>query len=776
MDQVIPTWTKVSHFDLVANKRTTLLSCQQALGPPVSQGDENSDLNDFEVLLAAQYLCQESVEQVGISGVRDKGSSSSKTMADKLSSPSSSSYNSSGNQTPRSRAGNGDDPYLVIRRQPSAHIFPNESFEMEIGLDLPKSGSPGSLGNGEIELVATLRQASKTGRPAGPEASLICDPPTILLPTSGGASKRQRKVRCAINAGAIGRDSGVAYLIHIGPRLDIDNPKTIGGVSTHPINLVNYKIKISMEEEWDQVWYKDEGGRDKCMEVFAGIYDRDDRLRTGENVPLQLTLCYNTEDGESVRVTNQEILRTVGTSVMQIDKISGKARIRFRVEDVSKNHQGQDFKLEVGPDPKAKGFKDVAPGYTPAVSVRSKRNKRARNMSSSSRAASSSSDNRRSSPVGRIRSSYEDSNLHHESPFEGLDINRLREAMKGVIDWTDEVVNGLYPLQWQVLGYAQNPDGSPDYSRPYHNMPNPNPCINRVLSMYSDSARENLRILLNAVEQASPTRADEPSPYAPPVGMGAAVSREADDRYGMVGRGPPMPLHGQANIPHHPVARHPGMHPSVASDAFREKLPEAPLHYQSPPTAMVPKYQPMSFLRGRPSGPPLQGMQMEDGDSMQLHGPPSVPVARAQMHHRMDEKQPALPVQRSTIHGFASEDGSRESEVEYVLAKQYKALRTGERLGFPAYSANKEILGFYRESSTKVGVGQFTPISRHRSDFGPLEILQATEILEDAIAKKSGAVHALKDWGSISNLIDHALVYDWSKDIGNEPSASGSTE
>lgn len=43
------------------------------------------------------------------------------------------------------------------------------------------------------------------------------------------------------------------------------------------------------------------------------------------------------------------------------------------------------------------------------------------------------------------------------------------------------------------------------------------------------------------------------------------------------------------------------------------------------------------------------------------------------------------------------QEESRENEVENVLAKQYKAVRTGERLGFPAYSTNKEILGFYRE-------------------------------------------------------------------------------
>lgn len=109
------------------------------------------------------------------------------------------------------------------------------------------------------------------------------------------------------------------------------------------------------------------------------------------------------------------------------------------------------------------------------------------------------------------------------------------------------------------------------------------------------------------------------------------------------------------------------------------------------------------------------------------------------------------------------EDESRENEVEYVLAKQYKAVRTGERLGFPAYSENKEILGFYREQRAG-GARQFSPISRHRNDFGPLEILQATQILDDAINKKSEAVHSLREWGSIENVLDQALVYDWEQD------------
>jgi hypothetical protein len=55
--------------------------------------------------------------------------------------------------------------------------------------------------------------------------------------------------------------------------------------------------------------------------------------------------------------------------------------------------------------------------------------------------------------------------------------------------------------------------------------------------------------------------------------------------------------------------------------------------------------------------------------------------------------------------------------------------------------------------------------------------MQATQILDEALETKSDAVYALKDWGTISNLIDHALVYDWSKGIGagtnNSASSSG---
>jgi hypothetical protein len=680
---------------------------------------------------------------------------SAKKMNDKLSSPSaSSSSTAKGAQTPA----RSDDPFLLIRRHPPSHIFSNESFEVEVGLEIPRPASPASQpADGDIQLVATLHNL-KSGHACGAaEATLTVDPPYLSIGSLGSPSKRLGRIRCTLQLNSALKEKGAAFAIHLTPRQDINQPiKGITTVSTGAIHIVNYKTKLSMEEEWGPVWFKDEGGRDKCMEVFAGVYGKDEQLVTGDSIPLQVTLYYNGEHGEPVKVSNQEILRSLGSGKIQTDKATGKARVRFRIEDVSKNHQGQDFKVQIGPDPKAKAYKDVAPGYTPTVSVRSKRNKRARHGSSSIRGPSLE---RRQSPPPRSRNVYADEPHAQRDIFmETTDLVRLREAMKGVINWTDEVVNGLFPLQWQVLGYAQNPDGSPDYSRPYHNMPSPNACISRVLSMYSDTTREDLRILLTAVEQAIPSRPDESYASIPP-----SLPREPEDHYGLLRVPPP----GALTLPG--IGRRPGIHPLLASEAYRDKPDSTPIHYQAPP-GMLQRHQPhMPFLRPRE---PPQNITVEEADPMHMRATAGLP----QMRSPMGENVSTIPVQRSALHGYHGEQEreSRESEVEYVLAKQYKALRTGERLGFPAYSANREILGFYRESVSKVGVGQFTPISRHRNDFGPLEIMQATEILEDAIEKKSEAVHYLKNWGSISNLIDHALVYDWSKDIANEEAPGAS--
>lgn len=621
-------------------------------------------------------------------------------MADKMSS---SSTSSSGNTySPLSRGSAGSDELcLVIRQQPPTYLYSNESFDVEIALDTPKGASPSSFDTCDrIGLDAQLYNV-KTGQLCGNEAILITEPSDIVLEAgSSGTAQKICKVKCMIRMDVIRREQGATLKLRFAPSQDSgQGMPNLSVVSTQATHLVNYKIKISLDDDWEKVWYKDEGGRDKSMEVYASIQDKDGQIRTGEQITIFPVLCYASKGPSGPKVSNQEILRILGSPKIVIDKDSGKARVRFRVEDVSKNHQGQDFTLKLGTDAKAKGFKDVAPAYTPSVNIRSKRNKRSRKESFPSDRA-----DKILSPNSRARLSYDDRDV----AFEAADVGKLRDSIKGVINWTEEVINGLYPLQWQVLGYGQHPDGSPDYSRPYHNMPNPNQVINRVLSLYSDSVRDYLRVIVNAIDQPIPPQERNPRPYYPPT-------------YDL--RNPPPPVHATAVMP--------------------PRLPP-PL----PQSLRASEFPPRDFSR-RPQIPATGGFFQPQ--------PPYRPSR----------------LMRSEETGVIIEpEESREEEVHYVLARQYKSLRTQERLGFPAYSINKELLGFYKEANNKVGVRQFSPISRHGKDFGPNEIMQAKEILEDAIAKKSDAVHSREDWGTLSTLLDNALVYDWSKDIDHDPAGA----
>ena len=784
-------------------------------------------------------------------------------MSDKLASPSSSSNGggttTSSNQTPphaqRNKSGpavpRDENNYLEVRQQPPTYVFADEIFDIYVGLEVTRLTADSPPTGTAVELTACLLSHPSNDATAAAEAAAKDIGHLVLLGNSTSpdgnsnddnnnhtvSTSKPCRLRCKIQlldsnniSPLVRRDKRLSCLISISAR---DGVHGIASTTTTVIHVVNYKLRIAMDSNWSNIWYKDEGGRDKSMEVVAELYSHDN-VQHRERIPLRLTLYYSPQDGTSdsgshhdlVKVTNQEILRSLGSSSkLYTDKSTGKATVRFRIEDVSKNHQGQDFVLQIAPDYR-KGFLDVAPGLTPSVSVRSKRNKRQR----TSTAGGGRSERRGSSPVEHSHTSSGDGgrSVYAEQPGrsvwgqEGIattDPARLREAIQSIVHWTEEVVNGLYPLQWQILGYAQRPDGSPDYSRPHYSMNNPNACISRVLATYAESTRENLWVLSQAVEQAANNQVQ-------PGSRDAYGRHSPDNSYAVPPPHTlPPPAHAHATA-HTPPGMIPppqaaaamggisvpgGMHPSIASEAFRPKMPMGEPHphqyshghqatqqhhgvhmpYASPQGRGHPQaYPPSQHAMHHPyyqRQMPTQSRRVLNDSESNLQPEPFPPAsiqaigdAGSPPSHRDSPSRLAQQAYRRQDVDARDDLQSRESEVEFVLAKEYKALRTGERLGFPAYTSSREIVGFYRESRTKVGVGEFTPISRHSQDFGPMEIMQASEILEEAIAKKSSAVHALKDWGSIANLIDHALVYDWTKDIsatgGTGHSQSGSEE
>jgi len=653
-------------------------------------------------------------------------------------------------------SGSDDGAFVVCAKQPPFHLFPYEWCDVHVTIDHPRAAAETT-----IVLRTVLYEMTEDNRPfdshvTGHELTLDTDPAEIRFPppsriTSSQRVKRSIKFRMKVGVMMhLRSDRKALYCIRLFPQVQHGSPlRGVEPIFTTGFQLVNSKLEITTEDdEWPQCWYKDEGGREKGITVTAGLYDKDHGLVTGRRVPLKLTLLYD-NDNRPIKVMRQSFLKLLGTTRPQIDPTTGTTTIKFRIDDVSKNHQGQGFCVEVAPDANAKGAtKDIGPGTTPPVSVRSKRNKRQRTSSGV-----------RSENMSPSREMMQTASHNMAAPFdmpdstrEGLagvdDVVRLKDAMGGLVQWTREVVNGLYPLQWQLLGYEREPDGSVDYNRPYYSMPNPNATISRILNMYSESTRENIRVVMTAVEQTRRTGEGD----VPDLDLGQPST--TDSPYQNAGRYASPFVHPDGHVMQQTAQHMAYAHP---------QQPFTQEHY-----AAVAK--PAEAIAAQFHGSDLGTMQRAPMASPQIGGQvphfmPSAPQVRELGVARMDtgRREP-----RSDPH-FA--DTTREGEVEYVLAKQYKAMRTGERLGFPAYSSLKEILGFYRESSVKVGVGRFVPISLHRDEFGPREKMQATRILEEAMVKTRDAVYELNKWGTISNLLDHALVFDWSKDVPNAATA-----
>ena len=694
--------------------------------------------------------------------------------------------------TPGSLKSTKPDVALIVRKQPPSHVFSKEWFHVDFGLDVSKSQQQQQrTGVGDdMEFVISLW-------PLCDDSShvLFVEPSSIWFGMRGTPPRRKHRVKCQLQptggseadiatarSRTVGRDSATSYCLRLSPKNPQSGWSELEHVSTTPINVVNHKIRVETDSEWENVWYKDEGGRDKSMVVVASLHDRDGEILKGEQIPLQLGLFYNNEDSPPIKVMKQDILRTIGGAKPVIDETTGKATIRFRVEDVSKNHQGQDFKIEVAVP--SKGFKDVAPGFSPAVNVRSKRNKRQRSSMPSGRPEANVG-----SPERRP-SAYDEPS---DGVFAASELPQLREALKGVIRWADEVVTGMVSLQWQVIGYHQHPDGSPDYNRPYHNIPNPDAVVSRIMGMYSETTREQLMTILHAIDRGSQ---DHYSSLIPPPRIPRGENDDDDDDdegYAMVQQqrgGVPVQSSGGGRMgylaPPPSAGIHHHHHPSMMMSSLREggfhDKPEVhrPELLNNYPYHAMPRIPTMEGLHPhgimRPHQPqpmhrdPMhhhhhqQQLQQQQQHHMAIsrmvaNPPIATGTAAAGQYHHTDTTTPAS--------GVGSFRG--ESEVAFVLAKQFKSIRTGDGLGFPAYSRSKELLGFYRESG--VGVAHFCPI--HPVDFGPRETADAVHVLQEAIRNKSEAVHALKDWGSMSSLMDHVLVYDWSKGIGGGSGGGG---
>ena len=194
------------------------------------------------------------------------------------------------------------------------------------------------------------------------------DPSTQPVIEASSATARLRVKVCELSMNRNNRKFCFVIKRQPGPR-PLSLPHDVNPIMTRGFLVVNAHIKIT--NQLPPVWFKDQGGRDKSIDIDLELHGPRG-LVTGHEVPVKCVLLY--EDFQTV--LSQDALQPLPATVLSIGP-SGKATIRMRIEDVSKNHQSKNFRIRVEPDAsKSPMHYDKSSDVSSAVLVRSKLNRR----------------------------------------------------------------------------------------------------------------------------------------------------------------------------------------------------------------------------------------------------------------------------------------------------------------------------------------------------------------------------------------------------------------
>jgi len=388
------------------------------------------------------------------------------------------------------------------------------------------------------------------------------------------------------------------------------------------------------------VWYKDEGGQHKCILLKVSLEDDAGRRVKTKDVRVACVLYY-AETGK--KVETQSILRVWTDDGRKRGLVlrTGQVAIKARIEDVSKNHQGQCFTIEVS----AEDEDGVVAGRSRAVHVRSKRNKRRR---------ASTSPPRTRTPLPQVSETI---------------------MAPSVATWIRDVITGLDTMRWQVEGAD-------------HRMRNPNATIDALQQRYEAEVAPHM--------DGPPAKKRKPRPALAP---------------------PPMSrMRTSAGL---------------TLDLLDAAEAESALHALASPTNSI---TPPVLQRGVSSV--YTGGPAGDGSGSGADAP--------------------LPP-------FVETAGSRaeEARVRVVLAKRFRPVRDAAPLGFPAYDADKSLVGLYRDQG---GTPVFVPASDGASGLAPEDLAAARAAYDRETSAKSDCVHDLGTYGSLGRLREAALLYCYSKE------------
>ncbi len=554
----------------------------------------------------------------------------------------------------------------------------------------------------------------------------------------------------------------------------------------HALEIVDGKKPIP-----DQ-WFKDEGGRDNCVEFGVRLVDSEGRAVLDRNIQLHLTLLYRNMHP----VANQDILKVFPFSEWSLNPQSDGAKsqsgvnFRVRIEEVSRHHQKQAFRIRVAAEPVGHECTlDIRPGPSKPIVVLSKRITRKTkqkaehkgrpdqnwgNVQLSPTRGVSSQHNRSigqnniGSKIGKRRTST-DQAVTPRGKVHGVNVpmdygfveptdmspSAFHRALKNVISWSKEVVNTLMAIEWKLIGYETLPNNQSNLDRPLYRISDPNPLIANLLNMYATETTQCLHMLLMYYdERGGMDREQIPIEQHLNVGAGVEGSGSSSSQPGGVHVDPQSMA--QRNIGQHFLLQHQAQkHQALSMQQQQQRM-----KYGKSAPAFMPcewggsnhEFQQEWHRQHAEAKQGFQVNKRTKRDSTSLGEDKNLVAAS------LVQNVAAAGLQRggrqcmppdSTVERNEMTKQYGEGEVYCILAQGYVSPLLGP-LGFPAYNYQKCMVGVYRGA---IGGLNGNVAEDTRLVFVPTDRIQglsstdtegASEVLKEMIEKGSQSVFSLQ--------------------------------
>lgn len=561
--------------------------------------------------------------------------------------------------------------------------------------------------NGDHKHITSIEQVEVAN-----QSLLVIDPTKPLVIKSGRAT-----LRCRICDTSMNHDNRM-FCLMAHANTSHTGVGTIPPAFSTPITIIKNQLRLdpNMKSAWENEWYKDEGGRDKCITVKVQLLDKDNQLVTNRKVPLSVTLQYDS----GMRVAQQDILKISPDSNMSIE--NGQAIIRARIEQVSRSHQGQSFQIFVGPDvDKDPLISDISPVVSQSVTVRSKINKKrkaatmkanANAMKTMQRGGDDMRHHRIDAPPAKMLATEA---THYSARFDdqrymqrsmaasasyghaGDASSPLETSLTTVLKWISNVLGVLQRVKWKQIGYEHPDTLTGERGRPMYEMHNPNEMVDEILTEYRAQVMDNLDMILKQLE---------------PI---IATENAGDDAL-------PKPQMTEAAVVGHSL-----------------------------------KPQPAFGGMGMPNLDRQHSTSFLPGDDTMAEGMIEMPYL---------------------VEAYSDDASAIEERVEFIVAKILTVQQS--KVGFPAFDANRNLIGFYRELNYSADCDRdpnglnfmlaFMPLDHVRTSaqLTQQNLNAGSRSLNEQIQKKSKSVFARSNFqDDLANFKDQAARYYANKESSN---------